>query len=356
MIRARSGRPLRFLAVLMLGWIGLRVMAQMDFAVEPTALAVATSQHAPHRIVAVAPAPLRMDRPPVQILWPVARSVSGSNVMVQPVTVATKPSGNFGAPTDMLDFIRQMVAFSNRHYASQDMGARPSPIPFATPPPVSKQVPSAPDRWQASGWLLVRPGKASAVQTAPVGRLGGSQAGLRIDYALAPSSPHRPALYARATAALQDPAAPEAAIGLAIRPLPDLPVSIGIERRVALGSGGRNAMAIVGAGGFGPVDIAPGLYAEGYGQAGIVGFRRGDRFVDGRIALLAPVKAGALRIGGAISGGAQPGVSRLDIGPEMQLRLPLPRANARLSIEWRERIAGDAAPPSGLAITLATDF
>ena len=55
-------------------------------------------------------------------------------------------------------------------------------------------------------------------------------------------------------------------------------------------------------------------------------------------------------------GGAQPGVERVDIGPEMQIRSPLPNIPARIAVEWRERIAGRAAPSSGLAITLAADF
>jgi hypothetical protein len=63
-----------------------------------------------------------------------------------------------------------------------------------------------------------------------------------------------------------------------------------------------------------------------------------------------------MSLGVALSGGAQPGVSRLDIGPQLQIRLPLPQGGARLSVEWRERIAGDAKPGSGLAITLAADF
>ena len=115
-------------------------------------------------------------------------------------------------------------------------------------------------------------------------------------------------------------------------------------------------MAAVAAGGFGPVDIAPGLQAEAYAQAGIVGFNRRDALVDGRFALFKPIKGTPVKLGAAISGGAQPGVSRLDIGPEIQVRVPLPRTAARLSIEWRERIAGDAAPSSGIAITLAADF
>jgi hypothetical protein len=61
-------------------------------------------------------------------------------------------------------------------------------------------------------------------------------------------------------------------------------------------------------------------------------------------------------VGAALSGGAQPGISRLDIGPEIQVRLPLPQGGARLSVEWRERVAGDALPGSGLAITLGADF
>jgi hypothetical protein len=96
--------------------------------------------------------------------------------------------------------------------------------------------------------------------------------------------------------------------------------------------------------------------AEGYGQAGIVGFRRGDAFIDGKFSLSTPVAQSPFRVGAALSGGAQPGVSRLDIGPELQFRLPLPNVGARIAIEWRERIAGGARPGSGLAITLAADF
>jgi hypothetical protein len=61
-------------------------------------------------------------------------------------------------------------------------------------------------------------------------------------------------------------------------------------------------------------------------------------------------------LGASLSGGAQPQVERLDIGPEIQIRLPIKPIGARLSLEWRERIAGRAAPASGLAVTLGADF
>lgn len=115
-------------------------------------------------------------------------------------------------------------------------------------------------------------------------------------------------------------------------------------------------MAVMAVGGFGPTPIALGMEAQAYAQAGIVGFRQRDAFIDGKLSLLAPVQNTALRVGAAISGGAQPGVERLDIGPEIQVRLPLHPIAARLSIEWRERVGGRAAPASGLALTLGADF
>lgn len=161
--------------------------------------------------------------------------------------------------------------------------------------------------------------------------------------------------YARATRALERPAAPEAAVGLALRPSDAIAFSLAVERRAALGQGGRNAMTAMAVGGFGPTRLLPGIDAEAYAQTGLVGFRRRDAFVDGKLSLTTPVQ-GPLHIGAALSGGAQPGVERLDIGPEMRVRLPLPNLSARIGVEWRERVIGRAAPASGLAITLAADF
>jgi hypothetical protein len=352
---AAGGRPLRFFALLMLGWIGVRVAAYYEPAGAPFP-DVALRQ--PAMASPFLPSqPVRWSGPPfVQpsaagVIRPSARTP----LLAARSPLSTAPSlANPGAPVDLLEFIRFTTAFANRHHASDAMSGAPTALPRPLPAPQPQQPRT--DRWRGGAWLLWRPGDASRADIATVGRLGGSQAGLRIDYALAPGSARRPAAYARITSALERPTAPEGAIGLAVQPFPALPVSFAIERRVKLGAGARNAMAVLAVGGFGPTRIAPGIEAEAYAQAGLVGFRRRDAFIDGKLSLFTPLADTPLRIGAAISGGAQPGVERIDIGPEIQLRLPLPQTAARLSVEWRERIAGKAAPSSGLAVTLAADF
>lgn len=205
-------------------------------------------------------------------------------------------------------------------------------------------------------WALWRDGGASQADAVSGGRLGGSQAGVRVDYDLTPGASSRAAIYARATAALNRPASPEAALGLAWQPARTIPISFAAERRIALGRGGRNANAVMAVGGFGPAPIAPALEVEAYAQGGMAGFASKDLFADGKISLLSPIDHAPLRIGASLSGGVQPRVERLDFGPEVQVRLPLRPMAARLSVEWRERIAGQAAPASSLTMTLGADF
>jgi hypothetical protein len=51
------------------------------------------------------------------------------------------------------------------------------------------------------------------------------------------------------------------------------------------------------------------------------------------------------------------GAARLgDIGPSASLRFPLDGGSARLAIDYRHRIAGNAAPASGVALTLSAGF
>lgn len=227
-----------------------------------------------------------------------------------------------------------------------------APVAVPLAPPTQPRS----DRWRGSAWLLWREGSATPANAVTAGRLGGSQAGLRLDYDLTPGAPGRTAAYGRVSTALNRPASPEGAVGLAWQPVRSVPISLAAERRIALGKGARNANAVLAVGGFGPTPVAPGVEAEAYAQAGMVGFRSRDLFVDGKVSLLSPIARSPLRLGASLSGGAQPGVERLDIGPEVQVRLPLPRLSTRLSVEWRERIAGQAAPSSGLAVTLGADF
>ncbi|GLV29581.1 hypothetical protein TomTYG75_21000 [Sphingobium sp. TomTYG75] len=236
--------------------------------------------------------------------------------------------------------------------------SRPSnfaqPAPPAWPPTPSDGAKVR--RWRGSAWLLWRDGSANPQDLVTGGRLGGSQAGLRLDYDLTPASTGRAALYGRVSRAFNRPASPEAAAGIAWQPARSIPISIAAERRISLGNGARNANALFAVGGFGPTPVLGKLEAEAYGQAGLVGFNRHDLFADGKLSLLTPISGTPVRTGFSVSGGAQPQVERVDIGPEVQVRLPLPRVASRLSIEWRQRIAGEASPSSGLTLTLGADF
>jgi hypothetical protein len=270
--------------------------------------------------------------------------------LVQPFAWSgTDPNGSMSV--ELMQFITEATDFAGSHPAI-DTDQMTS---FATPRPLPPAPPNT-DRWRASAWLLWRPGNGATSGPIAGSRLGGSQAGVRVDYELTPKTVTRTAAYGRLSSALERPTAPEAAIGIAFQPIRAIPFTLAAERRIALGQGGRNANTVMAVGGFGPTMIIPGVEAEGYAQAGMVGFHRRDGFIDGKISMLTPLPHMPIRVGAALSGGAQPGASRLDIGPEMQIRLPLPRMTTRLIFEWRERISGDAHPDSGLAVTLASDF
>ena len=63
-----------------------------------------------------------------------------------------------------------------------------------------------------------------------------------------------------------------------------------------------------------------------------------------------------LSLGVATWGGAQKDAQRIDIGPTLRLDVTLGDVPARISVDWRERVGGDAGPDSGLAATLSTQF
>jgi hypothetical protein len=223
--------------------------------------------------------------------------------------------------------------------------AVPWPLPAEPPAPFGT---GRSGRWSGSAWLLVRhdrPGPALA----PGGTLGGSQTGARLLYGIGGGL----ALSARAYVPLRDVRGAEAAAGLDWRPAARLPVHLLAERRQDVAGGGRSAFALSVYGG-GSRSLRHGLRLDFYGQAGIVGARSRDLFADGAARLSVP--AGPVEIGGGAWGGAQPGAARLDAGPSISWRLPIAEANLRLQADWRIRLAGDAAPGSGPALTLAGDF
>lgn len=211
--------------------------------------------------------------------------------------------------------------------------------------------------WALGSWLYLREGSGDVPETiGAASQLGGSQAGLRLAYGFGDTGRIR--AYGRATIAVQRPRQRELAFGLAFAPLAQFPVDLAIEQRVAAGKEGRTALAMMASGGVSDVGLPAGFRLDAYAQAGIVGARRRDGFADGAIVVdrrLGSEEA-SLRLGALAAGAAQPGAARVDVGPRLTLRLPDVGEGSRIALDWRQRVAGDARPESGLALTLAADF
>jgi hypothetical protein len=112
-------------------------------------------------------------------------------------------------------------------------------------------------------------------------------------------------------------------------------------------------------GGVSDVALPGGFRLEASGQAGVVGAHRRDGFAEAAVVVDHRIGAdehGPLRLGALASAAAQPGASRVDVGPRLTLRLPNVGPGSRIAVDWRQRIAGEARPESGLAVTLAADF
>jgi hypothetical protein len=219
----------------------------------------------------------------------------------------------------------------------------------ARPRPFTRQAAPQPalSRWTAIAWLHARSGDAAT--PSPGDLLGGSQAGARLGYRLAPAI----LLTTRLSAPLRRPAGAEAAIGVEWQPARSIPLRLLGERRQKLGHEGRSAFAVTLHGGVGELPLPAGFRLDAYGQAGVVGARSHDLFADVSARADRPV-GGGISLGAGIWGAAQPGATRLDIGPSLTLRLP--QFGASLSADWRFRAAGGVKPGSGPALTLNTDF
>lgn len=233
-------------------------------------------------------------------------------------------------------------------------GQRPLGAATAAPPRVI-------NRWSGDGWLVWREGGrgiASAGSVAPV--YGGSQAGVVLRYALAPSSALRPAAYLRAVHALDVAREGDLAAGVALRPFPGIPVTAHTEARLTR-RGDRLAVAPAAfvSGGIDALPVAGGVTLRGYAQAGYVGGRDATGFADGSLVAEKPIWSHRDRVVGAGAGtwgGIQRGAGRFDIGPTASLRFRLGEGTARLSADYRLRVVGEAAPSRGAAVTLTAGF
>lgn len=234
--------------------------------------------------------------------------------------------------------------------------------PFTIANPSAQSAPSrgSERRWSADAWALVRHGGGTSSIGPGVATYGGSQVGGVLRYRLAPGNAHRPTAYFRVSAALNGVGESEAAIGLSARPVAGVPIFIAAEGRVGVLAGRTvTRPAIMAVTEVPPLAMPGKTRAEFYAQAGYVGGTGATPFADGQLRVdKRMLQAGPLelRAGAGAWGGAQRGAARFDVGPSVTMGVTKGTAAARVALDWRFRIAGTAEPASGPALTISAGF
>jgi hypothetical protein len=371
-------RPsLRFLAIAVVGWAGLRAMtlgtipgaqifAFRPNAAKPSPPAVAT-QFAPIEPIAPAPSPMLAQAPgappPFQaaslpyyaagpmrpIVVPVYYDYRGSPAPpVRPTSAIwalPEPQPIFAPKPSPLD------EWPLSRVATAAIPARSTvtaPMQTTAPAIVSARI----DRIQLTMWAMLRDTRTLTTSTTSLasgGTLGGSQAGARLFYNFSPMI----SAVVRSSSDVNRRGG-EVAGGLRVRPLRAIPVWITAERRQQLGKygGGRNAFALFAEGGLYDQPMPWGFTLDGYAQGGIVGLSSRDLFADGGATFTRPLWR-EFSGGFGVWGGIQPGLYRVDAGPRLTMKV---RRNVRVHLDYRQRLAGNAEPGSGPVLTLAGDF
>lgn len=215
-------------------------------------------------------------------------------------------------------------------------------------------------RWSGDVWLALRQGTAGLASRPSLPLYGASQTGAVLRFDLRPGSPRRPQAYVRAVHALGGRTESDLAAGFAARPLAQLPLTAHLQARASRRSGRTDIRpAAFLSTGFDEVALPFGAQARGYGQAGYVGGRDATAFADGSFVAERVAFGGertSFGAGAGVWGGAQRGAARLDLGPSASLRFQLGEGTGRIAVDYRLRVAGNAEPRSGVALTLSAGF
>ena len=356
-------RPsLRFLAVAVVGWGGVRA-ATLGALPGTEMFSIERSEAKPAPIVPTEFPPIDPVQPMTQFppeLMPYAGMQQAMPVRYQPITVPIVYA-SAAQPRPLTPLLPDPgPVFNSRippldewplsRIASASMPARRSSVvPLQSAPVVSQRL----DRLQLTTWAMMRQQQPGVVlgpgSLASGGTLGGSQAGARLTYAFT----RQIAASLRTTSDINRRTA-EVAGGLRVQPVQSIPVWLTAERRQRLGppGSGRNAFALFAESGLYQLPVGWQLSLDAYLQAGVVGVRRREGFVDGSMALTRPVFRN-FSAGVGVWGGAQPGLYRIDAGPRVTMKV---RNNVRVHFDWRQRLAGNALPGSGPTVTVAGGF
>jgi hypothetical protein len=249
--------------------------------------------------------------------------------------------------------------------------------PALATPPHRKRLPVVADtaqesaprkddpRWSGDNWLLLRAGSGVAAQAPGAASYGASQAGAVVRYRLGRGDLHESYGYLRTSLAINAPGRDkEVALGFGFRPLARVPLRVLAEARLQDTKGSpmqvRPVATVITE--LPPQALPLGLRAEAYAQGGYAGGRGATAFYDAQVMIdrAVPGIGGRnrdFRVGAGAWSGGQDGAVRLDIGPRASFRLDLGDATpARIALDWRFRVAGNARPGSGPALTVASSF
>lgn len=193
------------------------------------------------------------------------------------------------------------------------------------------------------------------------GQYGGSQSAIIANVPLlrfgTDRTTARLALTGRLAIAHGLPREREVAAGLKWRPSLNIPVNVIAERRFRQDR--PDAFAFFVAGGQSELRLPMKFRLDSYGQAGVVSGTSGGVFVDAMLQARRPIGnmgPALLSAGAGAWAGGQDKVLRVDIGPSISADMPVAGARFRLEASWRLRVAGNANPVNGPAITLSTSF
>lgn len=372
-VRASRGRPVLFAGVILVAWVSVRIVTWETpwprlLASEVTELAQVAPVSPPKPSSSLASSPVAGEGP--AFLPPLMAAPERSPP--RPID-ATELSPLRRAPLPEDHFEPGMQAAGHNLLWLSAMGGLPVPrevsaamrLPVLNVPAEAQYVatgsPAKTGRWNADAWLLLRAGGSPALSpTSRPSNYGASQMGAVLTYRLAPGKRTDPSAYARASKALVQSGETEVALGLQARPLAGLPVRAHAEMR-ATQTGGATVLrpAAFLSGGVDDVPLPLGFQASGYAQAGYVGGDFATGFADGSVRVVRPLAKSAraeFDAGLAAWGGAQRDAARLDVGPTIGVKLDLGTSSARLSADYRLRVAGDAQPASGAALTIIGGF
>jgi hypothetical protein len=370
-VRIRGG-PLAMLALLIGGWCGARAM-WWEYPFAPVPALAASGARAPPWSGDAIPWGLPQRQAAVAyageaVMFVRAEMDAGWVIAPRPAPISARPGG--AVPPVRLGLVApwQLPSGSGNPrlaLSGSDAAAPPASAPFLPP---ARALPAAAKqgRWSLDGWAFWRQGSSAApISQGRVPVYGASQTGAVLHYRIAPSSRHDPRLYARAYRALVPQGENEGALGVSLRPLARVPLRLAGEVRYT-DAVFFNAFRPAG---YAVTEIAPmrlpfGAVGEIYAQTGWVGGPGATPFADAQASVTRELPWAArltddrlrMSFGAGAWGGAQKDAQRADIGPTLRLDTRIGKVPARVSVDWRLRVAGDAAPGSGVAVTVATGF